>query len=248
MYFGLPSGGLYDVIEWLPYLDEIIAVERDPDEKRRMARVAFGLDIMSRLQILDGNIDDVLIEGVDSQGNSPATPAFDLVNLDYYSGLIMKDFRGNSRHVQALKGLLRRQSQARQSFRLFVTANVRDRDKGELEEALDSLEEEISELGLDPGGTIEWYREQRFAQKMKIYFPRLLSSLAVAERLSVTSYVPVYYGSGSTHLMHFACYLECETQLIGRPISPKTLLLTPLRLVADSKIVVIEEQPPYPTS
>ncbi len=245
-YFGLPSGGLYDVLQWKEFIGRIIAVEREAEELRGMIRTAFKHGLTS-IQFLRGDVDAILVNGTDEQGVAPEPPSFDVINLDYYGGLLMRDLTGTSRHISAIRALLNLQANHQQDFLLFLTANVRDKDRGELDYALETLEAELVDLGVEAHETVEWYRQSGIAQKIKVYLPRLLSVSAVTEGLSLTGYEAVYYqGRGNTHLVHFALRFICEEQLMGGFYSPRSLLLTPLNEVRRGKLSVIEESPPSP--
>ncbi len=220
VYFGLPSGGMYDVIDWKEFLGVIIAVERDPDEKRSMMRKAFSQKVLNRIQVLDGDVDDVLITGKDNSGEKPQIDKFDIVNLDYLGGLVVKDLKGNSRRVSAIRSLFARQSNAECDFRLFLTINVRNRDEGELDENVRTIEQRVTGFGWDASKT---------------------------RRLSLSSYDAVAYASGErSNMLHFALKFVFAKQLQGTQIDELRLLMSPLSTVSRGKILPLPEFPPAP--
>jgi hypothetical protein len=247
VYFGLPSGGMYDVIDWKEFLGVIIAVERDPDEKRSMMRKAFSQKLLNRIQVLDGDVEDVLITGKDNSGEKPQIDKFDIVNLDYLGGLVVKDLKGNSRRVSAIRSLFARQSNAECDFRLFLTINVRNRDEGELDENVRTIEQRVTGFGWDASKTRDWYLARGVAQKMKLFVPSLFSNLAIGQRLSLSSYDAVAYASGErSNMLHFALKFVFAKQLQGTQIDELRLLMSPLSTVSRGKILPLPEFPPAP--
>lgn len=245
VYFGLPSGRLYDVIEWKEYLGRVIAVERNPDEKRLIHETAFACNLLDKIQVLEGDIDDVLITGHDEWHEKPRPESFDVVNLDYYGGLIVKDFKGNSKRVSAVKSLLQRQAVAERDFRLFLTVNVRNRDRGELDNFLKTAENQLAAYGTDANETIEWYLSSGVGYKLKVYVPGLLSNIAVPQRFSLTSYdIVLYEGGPGTNLVHFALKFSFTKDLQGQAIDLLQLLASTVQTVKNGQIVPAKEYPP----
>src|SRR5438093_13624621 len=107
-YFGLPGRKILDLESWSAYLGEITAVEKNKAYISEMLATAKKLRILDRTQILEGRIEDVLIDGFDLAKVSTRFP-YDIVNLDFEGGLLMKDGAGRSRKVEGLRMLFAKQ-------------------------------------------------------------------------------------------------------------------------------------------
>ena len=127
---------MLDVQDWSDFLGKIIAVERNPDDLRVMEFGAFAYGMLSRTQLLSGDVDDAIIAGADENGEKLWIEAFDVVNLDYYSGIVVKELQGGAKHLKAIRELARKQEIGAKSFRLFITCNARNKDKGELDQVI----------------------------------------------------------------------------------------------------------------
>ncbi len=107
-YFGLPGPDIHDLLDWRDLLDSARTGVESPGHtkmERYEADQTIGrlnLNIMvnglgSGFQLLVADVEDVIIDGVDSKGNRPqkndgqaahvAHFRYDLVNLDFDGGL-----------------------------------------------------------------------------------------------------------------------------------------------------------------
>lgn len=246
IYFGLPGGQMLDVFEWLECLETIIAVERDDDEINLILWNAYQKNINDKIQLLKGEIEDILINGYDREGIRPKKSAFDVVNLDWYSGILIKDLRGNSRKFLAIKKLFERQETANQDFRLFITISARNRDKGEINGVLNGITHELASYNMDVHNVIDWYLEKGIDQRLKIYIPYLMDQICTTYRFEMRQFLCVsYVGTGSVRMIHFTFYFSFNKEKIKpNRFNLMNLLLTPLYVIEDNKIKPSYDTPP----
>ena len=246
VYFGLPSGRLYDVIDWKNYLGRIIAVERDVNEKRTMVRTAFFEGLLGKLQILESDLDELLVSGHDVYKETPRPDTFDLINLDYYGGLLLMNAPKNPKRVAAIRSMMMKQAKSRRDFRVFLTVNVRNRDRGELDRTISNIEEQMGRYGVNCRSTCSWYLTHGVAHKLKLYVPTLLDNIAVPFGLSLTSYDIIMYDGGNSHMVHFALKFSFSTGLQGKHLDLLQLLSAPMYTVRRNRIVQLADYPPQP--
>ena len=204
-YFGLPGPQMLDVLSWKDFLGTIVAVESDWLSRHVMLTTAFDNGIDSRLQVMAGDIDELLIKGHDLNGWKPRESPFDVVNLDYVGGPLVKDRQGDSRRMQALRKLFEVQRSAKRDFLLLVTLNTRNRDEGEFNQAMDQILREARGDRFDFDGAVEAYKASRYDFKMKVYFAFNVDRLAAANGFVCSAESPVtYLGTGRVRMVHFA--------------------------------------------
>ncbi len=80
-YFGLPSDEMKDILDWQPMFSEFIAVERGTapnywERQHLLMFNAFKNDILSKVTLLRGDIDLVILSGKDENGNVTLYGAF----------------------------------------------------------------------------------------------------------------------------------------------------------------------------
>src|SRR5881396_2295905 len=86
-YFGLPGTELLDLSEWRDYLGSFTCVERsEPLMIHMLLDNAFNKGLDKDLQLMVGDIDQIMLSWKDDCGCSPRSDAFDIVNLDYVGG------------------------------------------------------------------------------------------------------------------------------------------------------------------
>lgn len=245
-YFGLPGPEMLDVQDWSDFLGNIVAVERDSDALRLMEFGASAFDVLSRMQVLFGDVDGVILEGVDANGERPWIETFDLVNLDYYSGLVLKDLNGDSRHLAAIRELFRKQEIGKRDFRLVITCNARNKDKGELDKVLLDIGEELRRLGRDPTENIEWHVKGPIDCKLKVWVPMLLERYASTFRFTLTDYrVVTYSGTGKARMVHFSLRFSFSPDRLNvKQLRPDILLTAPLFEARDGEVKPSARIPP----
>jgi hypothetical protein len=237
IYFGLPGWRMLDVLGWKDYLEKIIAVERNEEYRHLLVNTAFYNGLDAQLQLLAGDIDEILIKGEDEFGTSPIEPTFDLVNLDYEGGILYKDLKGGSKRVNAIKKLFERQSIGKRDFLLLSTFNTRNRDNKEFNNTLDAINVQLASYHFDAGEIINWYKNARYDFKIKIYFPYVLGRLAGVNRFSCLFHPPVtYQGSSGIRMIHFACSFKYAERMIEEQ-SLIDILKLPMFEIIGSKMI-----------
>jgi len=236
-YFGLPGPDVCDLIDWKDLLDrhrtgvESVGHTRREqvkaqDEMGRLTTNLFVAGLSSGFQLLRADVEDVLLDGLDSDGSRPllndgraahaARFGYDLVNLDFDGGLGYRDGSGAARRVAALKKLFERQEG--HSFLLFLTINVRDTMGGEIESYLRGLR--TRERGPGWQKTLDWYLSRTEGEreyKLKAAVPSFIQTIAEARVFRCTSRPPIAYeGHERAHMIHFAFELEAVA-LDGQP-------------------------------
>jgi hypothetical protein len=236
-YFGLPGPDVCDLIDWKDLLDRRrTGVEsvghtkreqmRAQDEMGRLSTNLFIAGISSGFQLLRGDVEDVILDGLDYDGSRPqindGRPAhaarfgYDLVNLDFDGGLGYKDGSGAAKRVAALKKLFERQEG--HSFLLFLTINVRDTMGSEIEHYLRGLQ--TRERGLGWQQALDWYLSRPDGEreyKLKAAVPSFIQTIAEARVFRCTARPPVAYeGHERAHMIHFTFELEAVA-LDGHP-------------------------------
>lgn len=218
VYFGLPGRNMTDVIEWKDHIGKIIAVEIDEIERHLLMVTAFQNGLDTELKVFVGDVDDLLIRGYDGYETS-LDCTFDLVNLDYYGGLIYKDLKGDSRRIEALRKLIERQRVNKQDFLLLLTFNTRNRDEKEFNKTLDQIDLELDSVGLDVSPSIEWYKDAHYDYKLKVYAIYILNRIGVANGffLDIEMLQPpvTYLGTSRRRMVHFAIPFSYATEVIG---------------------------------
>ena len=147
-----------------------------------------------------GNIDELLSTAA---GQSRLCWPYHIVNLDYYGGLVNCKENRESKRLEALKGLLARQRDV--AFILLLTLNLRDKDRGELDDLVQQQEEDLRVI--DPEGVrtcFEKHRELGHAGLLKIYVPVFL--LNEAKRHTLEFLPPILY-QGTQQMVHFV--IQC---------------------------------------
>jgi hypothetical protein len=217
-YFGLPGALILDIISWKEHLRLFTAIERDEDLLRhRLITSAFKHGIDDRLQLLSGDIDDVMLHWKDSNGKAPSLPAYDILNLDYEGGIVYKDLLGNSKRMSAIKKMIERQEKERTGFLLFMTVNTRNKDYNEFDNVLKDIEDQLLEYNIPATEVINWYESQGYAYKLKVYVPYVFDSIAATNRFIANYHPPVtYLGASSRRMVHFAMEMQYDETRAGR--------------------------------
>ena len=229
-YFGLPSSSLEDVSQWNPLLSRITAVERgEPGREwilpHELSFNAFKLGISTKLSLLRGDIDHVLINGEDGYGNKPNWP-FDIVSLDYSGGLFYKDSCGNSIRLEAIKQVFQRQAATRASeFLFFLSFNLDQIDQGEVRESLRIIRRDLKRFGHSADCVIDAYLAHPKEQaRLKLYVMNLIAQLAAQQHFDSDSESPIFYsGNKGTEMMAFRCFLKRTSRTVA-PQGPKERL------------------------
>lgn len=214
-YFGLPGWRMLDVLAWRDYLKQIIAFEEQHILAIQMILTAFKNHLESRLTLSMEEVDDALIRNKLRDGK-PIPFGFEVVNLDYEGGIVYKDINGDSKRVGALRALFKGQGEVKKDFLLLLTINVRNNDKGEIDEVVSKI---LKENGINKPISVP---AQPVAVKYKVYVPFLVQRIAEANRYDCLVHLPIYYSGASNKstLVHFAFTLRFNKNVSA--VSPST--------------------------
>jgi len=263
-YFGLPGPEMFDVLAWREQLDERwTAIEehfrsgprrdRADDAATALKTKALRNNISSGLQVLRGDIGDIILDGVDAFGVRPqrseivsaerARFSYDLVNLDFDGGLgFTNKATGEAPRVDAIKRLMHRQRN--QHFLLFVTVNVRTTLGPEMQDYFERLQRRESDDLMNfyaqcGAGEIDY--------KLKAIVPLLVLSAAEPEGFRVKCYPPLTYtGHAGARMVHFAFELFAEAKVFPG-VSPQQgpdLLRLPMLVVDNGEMLLAAKQHP----
>ncbi len=199
-YLGLPGAKLLDVLSWREFLGHCTAAEEDPETADDLERNVLKYHFEHIMHLERASIDDLILTG---SGRGKLHWPYQVVNLDYYGGLINARDDRTSRRLDTLKVLFERQVGT--AFVLMLTLNLRDKDKGELDDLVKQQEEDLLRLDLD--GVKECFdrhRELNHAGLLKIYVPIFLDHIAKQHTLV---FIPPILYRGTQQMIHFA--MQC---------------------------------------
>ena len=229
-YFGLPSSSLEDVVQWEALLARITAVERGDAGREWVLQNelmvnAFKLGISSKVTLLRGDIDRVLISGTDNFGSKPEWP-YDIVSLDYSGGLFYRDGSHQQQRLEAVRQVFIRQAAAKAAdFVFFLSFNLDQVDQHEVRESLKVMRRDLKRFGRSADNVMDAYLEHSKEQaRLKLYVMNLTAQLAAQAKFDSDSEPPIFYsGNKGTEMMAFRCLLKktCRTFV---PRAPKERL------------------------
>lgn len=214
-YFGLPSSSLEDIVQWSPLLDHITAVERGQAGEgwrlqNELLANAFHHGILSKLTLLRGDIDQIIVDGKDTFGNSPQWP-FDVVSLDYSGGLFYRNRENSPIRLEALKSMFARQgSGPASSFVFLLSFNLDSVDQHEVRESVKIIGRDLERFGHTTGAVIDAYlKHPKDQARLKLYVPHLVGQLAVQYQFECESGPPIIYlGNREIEMMAFRFYIR----------------------------------------
>jgi hypothetical protein len=222
-YFGLPGEEMLDVLCWRDYIDYVTAVERKETVADAILTTAFKHCIDNRLEILRGDIDQIMLRWEDNMKRSPSRQAYEIINLDYEGGIMYKDLIGNSKRLTAIKEIIGRQANQKKDCLMFLTVNTRNRDKKEFRSAIVDILEQILQYGLERSiadratEVLHWYADQRYDYKIKVFLPYVLEPLLADKRYVAHYHEPVtYLGSSNIRMVHFAIDMKYDETRASR--------------------------------
>lgn len=206
-YFGLPGEQVLDILSWRSLIGRWTAVQVNDTPENDEIASRLVRNVM--LNHLDRGFDPVWAN-VDELLTDPAQCSdldwpYQIINLDYYGGFVNAagDER-SSRRMEAIRAMFERQIGT--AFVLFLTINLRDRDRGVLADHFKQEEEDL--LALEVRGVSEVFaahRELGNAGMLKVIVPVFLAGAALRHNLIFHS--PVLY-QGTQQMMHFA--VQCS--------------------------------------
>lgn len=229
-YFGLPGPEIRDLLDWRSVLSNYSAVEsigRTKKQKQeadetvgRMNMNAMVSGLSSGLQILRADVEDVLVDGIDSNGTLPLKNdgqplhkmrfQYDIVNLDFDGGFGYRDGKGTAKRVNAIKKLFERQQG--HDFIFFLTVNVRDTMHDEFDDYLRGLHSR--DHSSDARDLIDWYLSRGDGErvyKLKAAIACFVHLIAETRMFKCLCHPPISYeGFRRAQMLHFA--FELKTQ------------------------------------
>src|SRR5438445_797041 len=204
-YLGLPGPYMLDVVEWQEFLNRFTAIERRENEQHLLFLRANVKDVEHRLHSLYGEFDKILLTGRDRYDHSPRWP-YDLVNLDYFGGLIYQDLS----RPRAVNKLIQNQDDHRQSFLLIITHDLRDGDfVGEKLSFFDDLGRRlVRDFGKEDmiRTVIAWYKASSTpdAGRQAAYTNVLFRDYGESAHFRVKCRPAIIYtGTGGTKMIHY---------------------------------------------
>jgi hypothetical protein len=198
-YLGLPGEAILDILSWREFIGYCTAIEDNAPTLNALELNVLKNNLEGIVHPMRGNIDELL----STPGQSRLCWPYHIVNLDYNGGLVNCKENRESKRLEALKGLLARQRDV--AFILLLTLNLRDKDRGELDDLVQQQEEDLR--AIDPAGVkicFEEHRELGHAGLLKIYVPVFL--LNEAKRHSLEFLPPILY-QGTKQMVHFV--IQC---------------------------------------
>lgn len=240
-YLGLTGAEILDVLTWCEYIAKWTSVQMAHTfEGRycadRIIHNALANNMEREFQLVRGDIDDVV--GTSQGQSKPRYWPYQIVNLDYYGGLVHASRDPNldrpvSKRLEALRGLFHKQ--AGHPFVLFLTLNLKDKDLGTVAGLVAEEEEDLA--GLELEGVTECFHEHRSLRNaglLKIFVPLFLGEIADQHDLIFSP--PVLY-RGTRPMIHFA--VRCPpyvSHAAGRRLHTKDkidLINLPLEVLHD---------------
>jgi len=212
-YFGLSSDEMKDIIDWNSSFSHFTAAERgDPPDcykkQHLLMLTAFKTNIMSKLFLLRGDIDNIILAGKDDSGK-PVEYPFDVISLDYSGGLFYRNDRSELYRLNAIKQVINGQSKHKIPYLLFISANLDNSKDGEVKNIFDDIKTELTRSGFNSDEVVRAYMEHdRDEARLKIYVPYFVNQVAALVNYHCeTEKVIVYLGNRQTHMMNFRFFL-----------------------------------------
>lgn len=197
-YCGMPSVEFLDVAAWRAELRSVCAVEMEEDVLSDMRIEWDRRTFDTPIDFVQGNVLEFLLN---------TNEVYDLYNLDFYGGFVYPTAEGNSRCVDAIRNLIRRQSQRNHSFILIATFNVRDKGAEEYSRFIDNVPQALRGWK----GVKECCEAHQCNQatRLKLCFPFFCWQVGMSDGFDVRFEIPTVYSSSKTgtdgehHLVHF---------------------------------------------
>ena len=263
-YFGLTGPKLYDLLDWKNYIGVKTAVESigHTQKQKAIAQETTGElltnvmvnQLSSQFQLMRGDIEDIIIEGIDEDGHPPqesdGQPAhrmkftYDIINLDFDGGLGYLTHQGVAKRTTAIKRLFERQ--LGHSFTLFLTVNVRDTLGDEIDSYLRELRKR--NYTVKWSDQVDWYLSRPEGQreyKLKATIPSFIHATAEPQMFKSICRPPIVYdGHGHARMVHFVFEL-CAQPGNLRTFSDqddRDLLAVPLLRCRDGELSFADTQ------
>jgi len=217
-YFGLPSDEMKDLMNWKALFSAFVAVERGivPNTWERQNLLMFNAfmnDILSKVTLLRGDIDRVILKGRDEDGNVLDYP-FDVITLDYSGGLLYRDKeeRGKQYRLEAIKELIHNQASHKTNYLLFVSSNLDNCKDAEIKNTLLNLKTELLRYGMNAKEAIQAYlNHEKDEVRLKLYVPYFVNQVAAGCNYNCETKPTIFYlGNQDTRMMNFRFWLTYD--------------------------------------
>jgi len=228
-YLGMPSGEMKDILTWAEYIDSCTAVEIDEVQRRKLALNLMKYNLEGCTRILFGDIEDILIAGVDNFGNA-LNYTYDVVFLDFFGTILYKDLK----RVKAINCLFEKQKG--HSFLLLLTFNIKQKKYSHhaIERIFDKIKKELYGFYLydeSITGTlkdiIDRYKsnETHEMYRQKLFVPFFVKTRGENSGFKTHCYPPIFYlGFNKSPMIHFAFKLTSELASPTRAVSEQTII------------------------
>ena len=232
-YLGLPGERMLDVLEWQDCLDKAVCIHRDIEGIDAMKDVATDAGITPRCEFHRGDIDQILEDETDADGQLLVDRPYHVVNLDYESGLIQAE---SARRLEAIRSLFELQAEHRVDFVLLLSLGPRGRPGNFVGRTLSQIGRILDGYRIDASGNILWYKAQPDNKHLwKVFVPYAIESRARAFRYELAAWQSFFYqGTGDTPMMHFVMFFHYAVgDLVPESINLAQLLTSRLNRVTD---------------
>jgi hypothetical protein len=208
-YFGLPSEEMKDITDWQSFFSEFVAAERGvaPDSWERQHLLmlnAFRNNVLSKLVLFRGDVDRIILDGRDEDGNILDYP-FDVVTLDYSGGLLYRDTKGQQYRLAAIRELVCKQAKYKLSYLLFISSNLDNCKDAEVQRTLQNIKTELLRYGITGDEVIGAYLDHDNDEpKLKIYVPYFVNQVASGVNYNCETEQTIFYlGNQDARMMNF---------------------------------------------
>jgi len=227
-YLGMPSGKIKDILTWRKYLEKFTAIEIDETQRGEMVLNAAREGISGNLNILFGDIEEILISGKDKFGNRLNCP-YDIIFLDFFGPIFYVGFS----RVKAISALV--QKQVGHPFLLLITLNLRERrySKAKCIKEINKIKKELlrvfSDIVIQKNieQIFEWYSNPKTDEmyRQKLFVPYFIKNISENCGFKVHVYTPIFYkGFNKQPMIHFIFRLEPEQNCVLRAFSNQSIL------------------------
>lgn len=232
-YLGLPGEALLDVREWQDVLGRAACVHRDQTGLDSMQAAAADAGIDSACEYYRGDIDQILTQGEDADGQPLVDRPYRVVNLDYEGGLIQDP---GARRLEAIRSLFEQQSEHEVDFALLLTLGPRGKPRNFVSRVLGQIGRALDGYNIDASEVIEWYQAQPDNYHIwKVFVPYAVERRANAFRYELNAWTTFFYvGTGNVPMMHFSMFFRyARSDLVPDSINLVQLLTARLNRVTD---------------
>jgi hypothetical protein len=251
-YLGMPSGEIRDVLAWKEYIARGTAIELDEKQYRELILNIIRNTLDGIIDVLLGDIEDILILGKDSYNNKLEYP-YDIVFLDCFGSIIYPGFK----RIKAIRSLI--ENQRGHPFLFLLTLNLRERRycKQSIIYVLKKIQDELDGLYYHDGEkkhhihtVLSWYQSEGTPEmyRQKIFIPYLFKNIAEENGFKIHVYSPVFYlGYNKSPMIHFAIKFSPEFDSPVKAFSDQNiveLFNIKIKECSKARIGLREEQAP----